>query len=63
MSDETKLANDDFPDVSKEMIIYLMKRVAVLEKAIKEQDNIDVSVEDRELEDIYASFIDSVNTK
>jgi hypothetical protein len=40
-----------------------MKRVAVLEKAIKEQDNIDVSVEDRELEDIYASFIDSVNTK
>jgi len=63
LSDETKLANDDFPDVSKEMIIYLMKRVAVLEKAIKEQDNIDVSVEDRELEDIYASFIDSVNTK
>ncbi len=61
--DETKLANDDFPDVSKEMIIYLMKRVAVLEKAIKEQDNIDVSVEDKELEDIYASFIDSVNTK
>jgi serine O-acetyltransferase len=61
--DETKLDSADFPDISKEMIIYLMKRVAVLEKAIKEQDNIDVSIEDKALEDIYASFIESVNRK
>jgi len=61
--EKTQLDSSDFPDVSKEMILYLMKRVAVLEKAIKEQDNIDVSKEDKELEDIYASFIDSVNNK
>jgi serine O-acetyltransferase len=59
--DETKLDSSDFPDVSKEMIIYLMKRVAVLEHAIKEQDGIDVSAEDKELEDIYSNFIDSMN--
>ncbi|MDD2697631.1 MAG: serine O-acetyltransferase [Arcobacteraceae bacterium] len=59
--DETKFSNDDFPDISKEMIVYLMKRVAVLEYAIKEQDGIDVSKEDGELEDIYANFIDSMN--
>ncbi len=59
--DDTKVANADFPDVSKEMIIYLMKRVAVLEHAIKEQDGIDVSAEDKELEDIYSNFIDSMN--
>ena len=53
----------DFPDVSKEMIIYLMKRLSVVEKALKEKDNIDVSKEDKELEDTYSSFIDSMENK
>ena len=53
----------DFPDVSKEMIIYLMKRLSVVEKALKEKDNIDVSKEDKELEDTYSSFIDSMKNK
>ena len=48
------------PDISKEMFTYLLKRVAVLEYAIKEQDGIDVSKEDAELEDIYANFIDAM---
>lgn len=61
--DETKLANDDFPDVSKEMIVYLMKRVAVLENALLEKDGIDVSKEDKELDEIYSNFIDSMNSK
>ena len=61
--DETKLANDDFPDVSKEMIVYLMKRVAVLEDALLKKDGIDVSKEDKELEDIYSNFIDSMDSK
>jgi len=55
----THFNHADLPDVSKEMIIYLMKRVAVLEHAIKEQDGIDVSSEDEELEKIYANFIES----
>ncbi|MFZ9659518.1 MAG: serine O-acetyltransferase [Arcobacteraceae bacterium] len=62
-SDETKLANDDFPDVSKEMIVYLMKRVAILEDALLYQDGIDVRKKDRELDDIYSNFIDSMNSK
>ena len=53
----------DLPDVSKEMIIYLMKRLSVVENALKEKDNIDVSVEDKVLEDDYANFIDSMENK
>ena len=46
---ETQFNHADLPDVSREMIIYLMKRVAVLEHAIKEQDGIDVSKEDKDI--------------
>jgi len=54
------LDHNILPDISKEMFDYLLKRVAVLEHAIKEQDGIDVSKEDTELEDIYANFIDAM---
>ncbi len=57
-----RLDHDILPDISKEMFEYLLKRVAVLEHAIKEQDGIDVSKEDSELEDIYANFIDAMKT-
>jgi len=53
----TQLDHNNLPDVSKEMITYLMKRVAVLEHALKEHDGIDVSSEDEELEKIYENFI------
>ena len=58
---ETQFNHADLPDVSREMITYLMKRVAVLEHAIKEQDGIDVSKQDKELDKIYADFIESMN--
>ena len=54
------LDHNILPDISKEMFIYLLKRVAVLEYAIKEQDGIDVSKEDEELEIIYKRFIDAM---
>jgi serine O-acetyltransferase len=54
------LDHNILPDISKEMFDYLLKRVAVLEHAIKEQDGIDVSKEDEELEYIYANFIDAM---
>ena len=57
------LNHSDLPDVSKEMIIYLMKRVAVLEQALKEQDGIDVSQEDEKLEKIYSDFIESFKSE
>ena len=54
------LDHNNLPDVPKEMITYLMKRVAVLEHAIKEHEGIDVSKEDAELEQIYENFIEAM---
>jgi len=51
------LAHDDLPDITQEMFTYLIKRVAVLEHAVKEQDGIDVSKEDKELDAIYDNFL------
>ena len=58
--DKAQLNHNELPDISKEMFDYLLKRVAVLEHAIKEQDGIDVSNEDKELEVIYENFIDAM---
>lgn len=58
--DKAQLNHNELPDISKEMFDYLLKRVAVLEHAIKEQDGIDVSKEDQELEVIYENFIDAM---
>ena len=55
-----QLNHNELPDVSKEMFDYLLKRVAVLEHALKEYDGIDVSGEDKELENIYENFIDAM---
>lgn len=44
------------PDINKEMFEYLLKRVAVLEHILVE-DNKDLLEEDLELENIYESFI------
>lgn len=55
------LDHNNLPDVSKEMFSYLLKRVAVLEHALKEHDGIDVSNEDKELESIYENFIEAMD--
>ena len=57
---EMPLDHNNLPDISGKMITYLIKRVAILEHAIKEHDAIDVSKEDKELDDIYANFIDAM---
>jgi serine O-acetyltransferase len=57
------LDHNNLPDVSKEMFTYLLKRVAVLEHALKEYDGIDVSNEDKELEMIYENFISAMDNK
>lgn len=57
-----KLAHDELPDITQEMFTYLIKRVAVLEHAVKEKDGIDVSKEDKELEDIYENFLSAMNS-
>lgn len=62
--DETTLFDhNNLPDVSKEMFSYLLKRVAVLEHAVQEHDGIDVSREDKELENIYSNFIEAMRNE
>jgi serine O-acetyltransferase len=51
------LDHNNLPDISGKMITYLIKRVAILEHAVKEYDGIDVSKEDKELDSIYSNFI------
>lgn len=60
LDDRSLFDHSDLPDVSKEMFTYLLKRVAILEHAIKEHDGIDVSDEDKELDKIYANFISAM---
>ncbi len=55
-----KLDHNVLPDINKEIFEYLIKRVAILEHALKEQDGIDVSKEDKDLEEIYSNFIDAM---
>ncbi|MEA1983780.1 MAG: serine O-acetyltransferase [Campylobacterota bacterium] len=49
------------PDINKEMFEYLLKRVAILEHVIVE-DNKEVLEEDLELEHIYDSFIKAMKS-
>ena len=57
-----KLNHADLPDINKEMFEYLLKRVAVLEHAVRKYDGIDLSNEDHELESIYKKFISAMNS-
>jgi len=50
------LMHNMLPDINKEMFEYLLKRVAILEHILVE-DNKNVLEEDLELESIYESFI------
>ena len=58
----SKLNHADLPDINKEMFEYLLKRVAILEHALKKHDGIDISNEDHELEGIYEEFITAMNS-
>ena len=59
---KTKLNHADLPDINKEMFEYLLKRVALLEHALKKHDHIDLSTEDHDLESIYEEFITAMNS-
>ena len=57
---QNKLDHNNLPDFDKEMFEYLIKRVAVIEHALKVQDDIDLSKEDKKLEDVYQNFIEAI---
>ncbi len=54
--DKDPHSHNKLPDINKELFEYLMKRVAVLEHIVR-QDNKEVLEQDIELEHIYESFI------
>ena len=54
--DKDPFSHNKLPDINKEMFQYLLKRVAVLEHILV-QDNTEVLEQDLQLEDIYESFI------
>jgi len=54
--DKDPHSHNKLPDINKELFEYMMKRVAVLEHIIR-QDNKEVLERDLELENIYDSFI------
>ena len=55
-----KLDHNILPDVDKELISYLVKKVAILEHAIKKYDKIDLEQEDKELDKIYERFVEVI---
>jgi len=57
-----RLNHGDLPDINKEMFEYLLKRVALLEHAIKDHEGIDLSNQDEDLECIYKKFIGAMNS-
>ncbi len=54
-------SHNKLPDIDKEMFEYLLKRVAVLEHVMV-QDNKEILEQDLELEHIYESFIKAMKT-
>ncbi|XOB60990.1 serine O-acetyltransferase [Campylobacterota bacterium DY0563] len=57
-----RLNHSDLPDINKEMFEYLLKRVALLEHAVRDHDGIDLANEDHDLECIYKKFISAMNS-
>lgn len=54
--DKDPFSHNKLPDINKEMFEYLLRRVAVLEHYMV-QDNTDILEQDLQLENIYESFI------
>lgn len=47
------------PDIDSQLFGYLLKRVAIIEHALA-KTNIDLGAEDKQLEEIYKAFLDSI---
>lgn len=59
--DKDPLSHNKIPDIDKELFEYLLKRVAVLEHILM-QDNADILEQDLELEHIYDAFIKAMKS-
>ncbi len=59
--DKTPLSHNKIPDINKEIFEYLIKRIEVLEHALKSGDSQLIDKEDHELSEIYDAFIKSMD--
>ncbi len=59
--DKTPFSHNKIPDINKEIFEYLVKRIAVLEHAVKTGDTLSMEKDDHELSEVYDSFIKSMN--
>ena len=59
--DKTPFSHNKIPDINKEIFEYLVKRIAVLEHAVKTGDTLSMEKDDHELFEVYDSFIKSMD--
>ena len=59
--DKTPLSHNKIPDINKEIFEYLVKRLAVLEHAVKTGDTLSMEKDDHELSEVYDAFIKSMD--
>ncbi len=59
--DKNPLSHNKIPDINKEIFEYLVKRLAVLEHAVKTGDTLSMEKEDHELAEVYNTFIKAMD--
>ncbi len=59
--DKTPLNHNKIPDINKEIFEYLVKRLAVLEHAVKTGDTLSMEKDDHELSEVYDAFIKAMD--
>ena len=59
--DKAPLSHNKIPDVNKEIFAYLLKRIEVLEDALPKGKQAGVKKKDHDLEELYDSFIHSMD--
>lgn len=62
MDDKIPLQHNIMPDFNRDIFDYLIRRIAVLEGAIKSGNIDDMDKKDSELEKIYENFLDSMES-
>ena len=59
--DKSPLSHNKIPDIDKELFAYLVKRIAILEHTVKNGDISLLDKEDHELDEIYTTFLKSMD--
>ncbi|KIM06313.1 MAG: serine acetyltransferase [Sulfurovum sp. FS08-3] len=59
--DKTPLSHNQIPDINKELFEYLIKKIALLEHALKSGDIKVLDKEEEELDEVYRAFIRSMD--